>query len=347
MQHSSHRPIHIALLVLAGMFAYVPAQAQYNVTNLVENQPGEARHTDHNLVNAWGLVSSSTSFFWVSDNGTGVSTLYDGKGNVQPLVVAIPSASGKVPGSPTGVVFNGSSQFVVSKNGLSGAAIFLFATLDGTISGWSPGVDLTHAVIAVDDSASGAVYTGLAIASDINWIYAADAANNRVNVYDGSFNLVKTLTDSHIPAGFTPYGIQVLDHIVFVTYASPNNVPGGFIDAFGELGNFIKRVASGGPLNQPWGLALAPNNFGPFSNALLVGNNLPNGTINAFDPKTGTFLGQLKNRVGTPINIDQLWGLAFGMGGANNGATNQLFFTAGPSNYADGHFGVIEFEPRK
>jgi uncharacterized protein (TIGR03118 family) len=332
-----------AIVILMSLAVHNSASAQYKVTRLVANQPDRAPNTDPNLVNAWGLARGPSSPFWVSDEGTGLSTLYDFQGHPQQLVVAIPSASGSGQGSPTGIVFNGSTNFVVSRDGASGPAIFLFATLDGTISGWNPGVDLFHAVKASDQSSSGVVYTGLAIASDINWIYGADAANNKVDVYDSNFNLIFTFNDPTIPDGFTPYGIQVIDKKVYVTFASPNNVRGGFLDVFDEFGHRIKRLISGSELNQPWGIALAPASFGPFSNALLLSNNLPNGTINAFDRKTGKFLGRLRDTHGRPIVIDQIWGIAFGGGAPANGATNQLFYTSGPDNYARGAFGVIEF----
>lgn len=334
----------VAMLALGVTFLPGTAAAQYKLSNLVENLPNRAPITDPNLVNAWGLARSGTGPFWVSDNGTGLSTLYDGMGNIQSLVVSIPAVAGNA-GSPSGIVFNGSNDFVVSQNGLSGTAFFLFATLDGTISGWSPGVALNNAVIAADNSKAGAVYTGLAISSgkNGNFLYAADTVNNRVDVYDGSFRLIKTLTDPTIPEGFSAYGIQDINSQVYVTFASTGNAPGGFIDIFTEQGAFVKRFAQGGTLNQPWGLALAPVNFGPFSTALLVGDNLPEGTINAFNAKTGKFLGQLKDSSGKVIHIDQLWGLEFGGGSTSNGAANQLFFTAGPSNYANGMFGAIQF----
>ena len=319
--------------------------AQYTVTYLTANQVGKAANKDAHLVNAWGLARGASSPFWVSDQVTGLSTLYTKDGTPQSLVVTIPPASGTGKGSPTGIVFNGNNAFVVSKDGKSGPAFFIFATLDGTISGWNPGVDLNQAVVAVDNSSSGTVYTGLAIASDINWLYAADSANNRVNVYDENFNHIETLTDPTIPQGFTPYGIQVIGHEVYVTFASPNNAPGGFVDIFGEFGDFKRRFASGGTLNQPWGMAVAPANFGPFSNAILISNNLPNGSVNAFNRTSGKFLGQLKTPAGTVLEINQLWGLDFGGGNAVNGAKNQLFFTAGPQNYRNGRFGVIQFAP--
>jgi uncharacterized protein (TIGR03118 family) len=260
-------------------------------------------------------------------------------------MVEIPSASGMMRGTPSGIVFNGNNAFTVSKSDTSGPAFFIFDTLDGTISGWNPGVDLHHAVIAVDNSASGTVYTGLAIASDINWLYAADNANNVVNVYDANFNHIETLSDATIPAGFAAYGIQVIGHEVFVSFASTGDAPGGFVDIFDEFGNFKRRFASGAPLNQPWGMAVAPSDFGPFSGAILIGNNTPDGTINAFNRATGAFLGQLKNQAGFPVHINQLWGLEFGNNNAVTGARNQLFFTAGPQNYANGRFGVIQFIP--
>ena len=318
------------------------AVAQYSLTTLVANQAAKAPHTDPNVVNAWGLTRASTSPFWISDNGTGVSTLYDGAGNAIPLIVSIPAAAGGK-GSPSGVVFNGSNDFVVSQNGLSGPGLFLFAAVDGTISGWNPGVAMNNAIIAADKA--GASYTGLAISSGAqgNFLYAADTANNRVDVYDGSFRLIKTLTDSTIPQGFSAYGIQDLNGQVYVTFANPAGGPGGFVDIFTEQGAFVRRFASGGPLDQPWGLALAPRNFGPFSTAVLVGNNTIDGTINAFNAKTGKFLGHLSDAAGTPLHMDQLWSLQFGGGSSANGAVNQLFFTAGPNNYQNGRFGVINF----
>jgi uncharacterized protein (TIGR03118 family) len=330
-------------LVLMLVLFQITAFAQYKVTTLTSNRPG-APWTDPHLVNAWGLTLFPTGPFWVSDNGTGFSTLYNGQGVPQSLVVTIPSATGTGVGSPTGIVANGSpTNFVVSQKGVSGVAAFLFATLDGTISGWSPGVNATNAIIAVNNSSSGTVYTGLAIASDASKIYAADAANNRVNVYDGGFNLVKYFTDPSLPAGFSPYGIRDINGHLYVTFASASGAPGGFLDQFDENGNLVLRFPNSGPMNQPWGIALAPANFGVASNTLLVSNNLPNGKINSFNATTGKFLGLLKHCDGTPVVVDQIWGMAFGQGNSNNGAKNQLFFTAGPNNYANGRFGVIGF----
>jgi uncharacterized protein (TIGR03118 family) len=319
------------------------ASAQYKATQLVSNLANVAPHQDSKLLNAWGIARGATSPFWVSDQGSAFSTLYDGSGNPQGLQVAIPTVGNGFTG-PSGIAFNGSPDFRVTKNGLTGPAIFIFSTVDGTISGWNFGVDLNNAVLVVDNSHSGAVYTGLAITTDgTNLLYAADNANNRVDVFNGSFKLISTLTDPTIPAGFAAYGVQQINNQIYVTFASTGDVANGFIDIFSETGAFVKRFAQGSPLNQPWGMALAPVKFGPFSTALLVGNNLPGGKINAFNITTGKFLGTLKNSAGQAIEIDQLWGLEFGGGSTANGAVNQLFYTAGPSNYANGAFGVIDF----
>ena len=341
----------VAIFALSLSVVSQPAMAQYRVQTLVSNtRTSTTSHTDRNLVNAWGLARSAGSPFWVSDNATGVSTLYNGIGIPQSLVVSIPSANPAVSGAPTGIVFNGSQQFSVQElDGTASPALFLFATLDGTISGWNPTVNLNHAVVAADNSPAHSVYTGLAIsdpASTVHFLYAADIANNRVDVYDSSFKIVNHLVDPTIPAGFAPYGIQDINGKVYVTYAT-NAPTGGFVDVFSEAGILLHRLVRNSQiLNQPWGLALAPRNFGPFSGALLVGNNTPDGRINAFDVHTGAFLGQLKDASGKALSIDQLWGLSFGGGTANNGATNELFFTAGPNEYANGRFGAIHFTGR-
>ena len=314
------------------------ALAQYQLRNLVSNQVGAAAHTDPLIVNAWGLVHTPGSPFWISDNGSGWSTLYDGQGVAKSLRVEIPTASGAGPGSPTGIVFNGSQDFQVQ----GWAAIFLFATLDGTISGWAPQSNPNDALIGVDKSASGAVYTGLAITSKPsgNFLYAADNANNKVDVYDGTFTLVNSFTDSSQP-GFAPFGVQDIGGLVYVSFASVTGGPGGFIDIFQEDGKLVRQLVQGSPLNQPWGIAVAPGNFGKLSNTLLVSNNTNNGTINAFSLLSGQFMGTVRDTKGKNIVIDQLWGIEFGGGTANNGRTNQLFFTAGPHNNLAGTFGVI------
>jgi uncharacterized protein (TIGR03118 family) len=317
------------------------ALAQYQLTNLVSNQVGQAKHTDPLLVNAWGLVYAPGSPFWISDNGSGWSTLYDGAGNKQGLEVEIPSANGSGTGSPTGIVFNGSNDFQVQ----GWASIFIFATLDGTISGWAPQSDPNNSIVAV--AAAGASYTGLAITNrpSGNFLFAADVANNKVDMYDANFKLVKSFTDHTLPQGFAPFGIQDIASLVYVAFASASGGPGGYIDIYTEGGTFVKRLTQGAPLNQPWGIAAAPSNFGPLSNTLLISNNINNeGTINAFNGITGAFVGSVKDTNCKPIHIDQLWGIEFGGGTPANGATNQLFFTAGPSNNLAGTFGSIVFK---
>jgi len=252
------------------------------------------------------------------------------------LQVIVPTATGSGFGSPTGMVYNGSTEFKIR----NWTSLFLFATLDGSIQGWSA---FNPSATLVGATQAGAVYTGLAITSHTsgNFLYAADAANNKVDVYDGSFGLVKSFTDATIPAGFAPFGIQDIAGQVYVTFASTSGGSNGYIDIFTEAGVFVKRFAQGRPLNQPWGLAVAPaTGFGTLSGTLLVSNNTKTGTINGFSLTTGKLVGTVKNSAGKPIAISGLWGIEFGGGSTLNGAKNQLFFTAGPSD-TDGYFGMI------
>jgi uncharacterized protein (TIGR03118 family) len=360
--------IVLSMLLLATLsgaaFAKASSGSQgfYQQTNLVSDLPNVAKFQDPNLVNPWGLSHSSTSPWWVSDNGTGVSTLYNGQGQAfplgSPLVVTIPPPAGSPAGTtaaPTGNVFNGTSGFVVTEGGKSGPSFFIFATEDGTIAGWNPTVDMTHAVLAVDNSASGAIYKGLAIGSNGSgaFIYATNFHAGTIDVFDSNFapaTLSGSFTDPRIPIGYAPFGIQNIGGNLYVTYAlqdenKEDDVAGpahGFVDVFDTNGNLIRRLVSHGRLNSPWGLALAPADFGRFSNDLLVGN-FGDGRINAIDPKSGAFLGQLSEQAGKPITIDGLWALVFG-NGANAGATNELFFTAGIDDEAHGLFGDIQSE---
>jgi uncharacterized protein (TIGR03118 family) len=326
-------------LGLAVLLTSNVALAQYQFRNLDSNQIGAAKFTDPLLVNGWGLAYGPGGPFWVSDQGSGWSTLYDGHGVKKGLEVLIPSATGAGPGQPTGIVFNGSTDFQLG----GWNSFFLFATLDGTISGWAPQTNPNDAIIAVNKSTSGAVYTGLAVTSRAvgNLLYAADVANNKVDVYDGNFNLVNSFTDSTLPAGSAPFGIADIGGFVYVAFAPASGSAGGFIDIFQEDGTFVRTLVQGAPLDQPWGFAVAPKNFGKLSNTLLVSNNTNRGTINAFNPVTGQFVGTVKDSNGKDIVIDQLWGIEFGGGSANNGRTNQLFFTAGPHGNLAGTFGVI------
>jgi len=342
MQRETSRSLFAtASIVLVLCLASGTALAQsYQVTKLVSNVKG-ASHTDPQLVNGWGIAYGPGAPFWVSDAGTGLSTLYDGTGVKQSLVVTIPTASGSGTGSPTGIVYNGSAEFQID----TWTSAFLFATLDGTISGWSHFVP-NKALKAVDNSGSHTSYTGLAITKKKtgNLIFAADNANNKVDVYDGTFKFVTSFTDKTVPAGFSVFGVQDIGGKVYVSYAATNGGAGGFIEIFKENGVFVKRFAQGAPLNQPWGFAVAPAKFGPLGGTLLIANNTPASTISGFNPTTGALVGTMKDTSGKTIKIDQLWGIEFGGGSAANGAKNQLFFAAGPKNFAVGLFGVINFK---
>jgi uncharacterized protein (TIGR03118 family) len=334
------RRIHVLPTLLGLLLVMVSssALAQYQAVYLDSDLSGKAKHTDPLLKNAWGIAYGPSAPFWISDEGSGWSTLYDGKGNPQSLQVVVPAANGSGQGSPTGIVYNASSEFKID----SWTSLFLFATLDGTIQGWST---FNPSSTLIGASSAGSVYTGLAITSHAsgNLLFAADTANNRVDVYNGTFSLVNSFTDASIPAGFAPFGIQDIGGKVYVSFASTSGGTGGYIDIFTESGTMIKRFSHSAVLNQPWGFAVAPANFGTLSNALLISNNTAAGTINGFDVSTGKPLGALKNSVGKPIVIPGLWGIEFGGGSSMNGLKNQLFFTAGP-NDTDGYFGVINFK---
>lgn len=326
------------------IFVSHSALAQYQLTSLDSNQVGKATQpADPQSVNAWGLARAPQSPWWVNDNGSGWATIYNGKGVKQGLEVEIPPAPSAGPiGLPTGIVWNPSkTEFQVQ----GWQTFFIFDTIDGTISAWAPGLAQFDAEIAVDNSGSKASYTGLAVtnkASD-NFLFAADNANNKVEIYDGSFKLKSTFaSDPAIPAGFSVFGIRDIGGKVFVTFAATSGSEGGFVDVYSESGSLLKSsFIHGAPLNQPWGIALAPSNFGPLSNAVLISNNTNTGTINAFNPNTGAFVGTIKDTTGKIIQIDQLWSIDFGGGTDANGPSNTLFFTAGPSNNLAGEFGEI------
>lgn len=333
--------IGAALIVAAPLGAKPTA---YTVVPLVSDQPGVAAHTDPNLVNAWGLTSGPTTPWWVSDNGMDLSTLYRGDGSPQALVVGVASA-------PTGAVFNATAGFGLPTGG---KALFIFSTEDGGILGWN-GAQGTHAFLKKDRSDVGAVYKGLAIADTSAGprLYATDFHNDRVDVYDSSFNLVPDtgFVDPSIPSGYAPFGIQTIGARVFVTYAKQDadahdDVAGqglGFVDVYDTSGNLLGRVAQHGQLNSPWGLALAPASFGTYAGDLLVGN-FGDGNINAFEEMpNGQFVhrGELRDSSGKSLKIDGLWALQFAQGG-NNGTPGQLFFTAGPDGESHGLFGQIQ-----
>lgn len=310
-------------------------------TNLVSNTPGVANNTDPNLVNPWGIATSSSSPFWVSDNATGLATLYNSDGVKQGLVVTIPGLGGQ-PGEPTGVIFNATTNF--------NSDLFIFAGENGTIAGWRGALGTTAEVL-LDSSFSNAVYKAIATATTAHgtYLFAADFHNNQITVVPGTGApaLTGQFLDPNLPAGYAPFNIENIGGKLYVTYAKQDaagmdDVAGagnGFVDVYDLNGNLIERLTSNGPLDSPWGLALAPSGFGSFANDLLVGN-FGDGTINAFNPTTGAFLGQLDDASGNPIVNPGLWALTFGNGG-NGGLPGDLYFTAGGADENSGLLGRL------
>jgi uncharacterized protein (TIGR03118 family) len=313
------------------------------------------------LINPWGVAFSAKGPFWVADNGMGVATIYNGAGAPQTVfghsAITIAPPHGQTSStSPTGEVFNiAGSGFDVSSGGKTGSSVFIFATEDGTISGWNPAVDSGRSILAVDNfkGGTGAVYKGLAIGQtdDGTFLYAADFRNGKVDVFDKHFKHVDSFTDPNVPKGYAPFNVQVLDGHLFVTFALQNNakhddVAGaghGFVDEFNLEGDLLHRVASRGVLDSPWGLAIAPDSFGKFADDLLVGN-FGDGTINVFNPKNDHFLGKLLDAQGAPIVIGDLWSLIPGNGGTG-GDPNKIYFTAGVKDEAHGLFGSLTATP--
>ena len=324
----------------------------YVQTNLVSDIPGLARATDPNLKNPWGITFFPGAPFWISDNGSGLSTLYDGKGNIVPLVVQIPPPKGSpssVTAAPTGIVWNPTQAFKVGTSTFPG--IFIFATEDGTLSAWNPNVDGTHAILEVDNSQAGAVYKGLALAPNSQgvFLFATNFHAGSIDVFDATFKPVHTaggFVDRRIPTGYAPFGITLIDGDLFVTYAvqdaaKHDDVAGeghGFVDVFDTDGHLLRRFASHGQLNSPWGVTRASAGFGKFSADVLIGN-FGDGRITAFSSQ-GDPRGQLRDRRGRTIAIDGLWGLKFG--GAAASDPDVLYFTAGLNHEADGLFGSVE-----
>lgn len=345
----------VAAGLMTGLAVLLPSWAQdlilkhgYVQTNLVSDIGTFKPVTmDSDLVNSWGLDFFLGSPFWVADNGKGVSTIYDGKGNKAPLTVIIPAPGGGM-SAPTGLVANKAiAQFKIPKGDPKGTpAIFLFATEDGTIAEWHPSDGIT-ATLPVDNSASGAVYKGLAIGANAKgaFIYATNFHAGTVDVFDTKFSLSGHFSDPKLPPGYAPFGIANINGNLFVTFALQNKKkhddvagPGhGFVDIFDTNGNLIKRFASRGSLNSPWGIAVAPYNFGQFSTDLLIGN-FGDGKINAYE-SNGGFDGQLRDPSNKKIVIDGLWALSFG--GAAKSEPNTLYFTSGPNGESHGLFGSL------
>jgi uncharacterized protein (TIGR03118 family) len=331
------------LLLAAAMFTAPKAFGDtYSWTNFQSDIAGVAQHVDPNLVNPWGMAASPSGTIWVSDNGTGVSTLYHQDGTAASLVVTIPTAArNRGTGNPTGVVFNNTPFFQVTKNGNSAPAFFIFVGEDGSISGWNPTLDQTNAIIAVDNGTNRgvnhAVYKSatLAVANGHNFLYASNFHTGKVETYDENFHQVNPggFSDTTLPAGYAPFGIRNFNGEIFVTYAKQDHskhddVPGagfGFVSVFDTSGNFLRRLVSNGNLNAPWGLAIVDNE-------LWVGN-FGDGLINVYDPMTGAFIETLMRADGTPLQFDGLWDLLpLGSG---------VYFTAGIAGEAHGLFGII------
>jgi uncharacterized protein (TIGR03118 family) len=329
----------------------------YQQINLVGFQPGMAHFTDPNL-NGWGMVSMPNGSFAAANAfSTGLVTFYDRHGHVLPQTITVPASAsqpfGPV-GHPAGIVYNPTSDFVISEGGKSAPARLLFDTIDGTLSGWNPDVDPTHAIVLVDNFAAGhpAVYTGLDIAQNShgqNVLYAADIINNRVDMFDGGFHALGSFTDPSVTA-FGAWQVEDLGGKLYVTFGTLAPPYGGVVDVFDTDGHlltpnhFAANAPGAGPLANPWGIVQAPAHFGAYSNDLLIGNVEGAGNINAFDPVTGAYLGSLLHPDGTPIAIPGLWDLTFGTGTPDSGKTNQLFFDAGPTTAnlsGNGLFGVI------
>ncbi len=327
----------------------------YSNQVLVSDGNVAADFTDPNLRNGWGVAFNPAGFVWVVDNHTGKSTLYDGTGKPQSLVVTIPGVGGEA-GAPTGIAFSGGADFVVSNTTttgtVSGPARFIFATEAGTLAAWAPNVNLTNA-FTIPTPATNASYKGLALSGNgsTHFLYATDFRNARVDVFDGAFKPVMmpgAFTDPFLPRGYAPFGIQAINGDIFVTYAKQNadgdeevTGPGlGFVDVYTPDGVLVSRLASRGALNAPWGMALAPASFGEFGGAVLVGN-FGDGSINAFDPRSGRWLGALRDQHQRRIHVDGLWGMAFG-NGISAQKTNALYYAAGPNDEENGAYGVIE-----
>jgi uncharacterized protein (TIGR03118 family) len=337
------------LLLPAASFAQ-----QYTETDLVS--PTQ----DPNLKNPWGIARGTDTPWWVSDNVTGVSTLYDGSGAKQPLTVTIPHTSGTTVGSPTGIVFNGSNDFAVTPGN---PALFIFVSLDGTISAWNFNVDPNNAIQKVPGSTA-SVLTGATIAQIGNnlFLYVADLKKGEITVYDTTFKRVElsetAFHQDHVPPGFAPFNVQNIGNNLYVAYAKQNKAknfvempfhPGqGFVDVFSPEGSLLMRLQHGNWFNAPWGLTLAPSDFGTFSHKVLVGQ-FGSGEILAFDAVTGLFEGKLQDQNDVVISIGgpgALWALAFGIGAPNldtahQQAANTLFFTAGPNFPNGGLFGTL------
>jgi len=335
-------------------------QLTFVQTNLISDGSVPAMQTDLNFVNPWGVAFSSTGPFWVSDAGTGVTTIYDGTGAPFPVaghtviqIAAAPGQNGTA--TPTGQTFNSTADgFQITDNGVTAKSAFIFVTTQGTISGWAPTVaNGDTSVIAVDNSTHNAAYTGVALSDtgQNDLLYAANFRNGTVDVFDQNWQQVNSFTDSQLPDGYAPFNVAAIDDSLYVTYAKrnpagPGDDPGpghGFVDKFDLQGNLMERVASSGPLDSPWGIAIAPDSFGKLAGDLLIGN-FGDGTINVFNPDNDRFIGKLLGPDGKPLQNDKLWTMTPGNGGTG-GDPNTLYFTAGIGDEQHGLFGSIAPPP--
>jgi len=349
--------VKISLLLSVLLIATSTFAQHYNRIDLTADNAATsaaAKNLDPNLVNAWGLTRSSSSPWWVSDNGTGLSTLYNAAGVPNALVVTIPTLDGTGTSAPTGTVFNYTTGFEVAAGK---PAVFMFCTEDGTIAAWNPGVDRTHAMIKFPSNGkpANAIYKGCALAqtSKGTFLYATNFQTGRIDVFDSTFALVHRNGDDdfrdHGPAeNYAPFGIQNIGGNLVITFAKrekgskdEDHGPGlGFVAIFSPQGRLLMRLEHGDFLNAPWGIALAPSDFGTFSHRLLIGN-FGDGSVHAFNVFSGKHEGAMLNPDGTTLTIDGLWALEFGGNSTNSGSATELYFTAGPNDESDGLFGKI------
>jgi len=319
-----------------------PTAGKFTQTNLIADTAGKATNTDANLVNPWGVAYSPGGLFWVANNGSGKATVYNGSGVSVGLVVSIPSSTGGSNGPATGQVYNGTAGF-----GLAGTApTFIFDSEDGLITGWTGGATAT---VAVNNSAKGAVYKGLAMAQNgaATFLYATNFNSGKVEVYDTNYALANQFTDATVPVGYAPFGIKAIGGMLYVTFAKQDgakhdDVAGagnGFVDVFTPAGVMSKRLVSNGQLNSPWGLEIAPTGFGSVAGDLLVGN-FGDGKINAFNTSTGHFDGPVADANNNPIVIPGLWSLIIGNNGSA-GSSSDVYFSSGPSGETHGLFGSL------
>jgi uncharacterized protein (TIGR03118 family) len=313
-------------------------------TKLVADQASvHANTTDSNLLNPWGLAFSPSGPFWVANNTSGTATVYGSTGNNDGIVVGIPTATGGTKGPVSGQVYNGTRNFAVNGNVPS----FIFCSEDGIITAWTGS---SIAIKVADRSATGAVYKGLAIGAynGNNYLYVTNFHSGMIDIFNSDYKYVTSVTDKTLPAGYGPFGIQNINNRLYVTFAKQlgpanhDNQPGaglGYIDWFNTHGSLIARMVSNGALNSPWGIALAPANFGNVGGDLLIGN-FGDGKINAYNPVSRHFDGALLGTTGTPLVIPGLWALEPGNGGAG-GSASDVYFTSGPGNEAHGLFGGL------